>query len=177
MREPSTRLGLGAHGFHSHILAHVPKEAVPDFAAWTRSTLPQLARHQGTKQTVKVVASQERDERGAVDRCWCWFRYLTKQLDERALYALGADTPLRPLRAMLKVKPYRSALPVTCGKLTGASKDIRTAAQRAAGFQSRLSWDNREQIYDGQELNDWREREHRQRMKELFPEIDFDRFK
>jgi hypothetical protein len=38
---------------------------------------------------VKVVASQERDERGAVDRCWCWFRYLTKQLDERALYALG----------------------------------------------------------------------------------------
>jgi len=74
----------GANGFHSHILAHVPKEAVPDFAAWTRSTLPQLARHQGTKQTVKVVASQERDERGAVDRCWCWFRYLTKQLDERA---------------------------------------------------------------------------------------------
>ena len=78
----------GAHGFHSHILAHVPKEAVPAFAAWTRSILPQLARHQGTEQTVKVVASQERDERGAVDRCWCWFRYLTKQLDE--------DSPLRP---------------------------------------------------------------------------------
>ena len=94
-----------------------------------------------------------------------------------ALYALGADTPLQPLRTMLKVKPYRSGLPVTCGKLTGASKDIRTAAQRAAGFQSRLSWDNREQIYDGQELNDWREREHRQRMEELFPEIDFNRFK
>jgi hypothetical protein len=25
-----------------------------------------------------------------LDRCWCWFRYLTKQLDERALYAAWA---------------------------------------------------------------------------------------
>ena len=71
--------------------------SLPALAAWTRSILPQLAGQQGTEQTVKVVASQERDERGAVDRCWCWFRYLTKQLDETALYAVWAGEPLRPL--------------------------------------------------------------------------------
>jgi hypothetical protein len=158
-----------ARQFHSHILCSVPRPLVPVFAAWTRSILRRLAKHYGDEHTVKVIASQERDERGAVTRCWSWVQYICKQLDPQA----GNWTPVdrltgaflpggaRPLREILRVKPHRTALPVTSLKLTGASRDLSSAAQRAAGFQPPLRYGDPQHIidgrlFDGQELEIWR---------------------
>jgi hypothetical protein len=160
------------HGFHSHCLLTIPREMVPVFAAWTRSILRRLANHYGTEKTVRVIPSQERDERGAVIRCWSWMQYICKELDPEA----GPWTPVnrltgellpggaRPLRAILRVKPHRASLPVTCLKLTGASRDLSSAAQRAGGFKSPLRYGDPQQIldgllFDGHELGQWHVRE------------------
>jgi hypothetical protein len=160
------------HGFHSHCLLTIPHEAVPAFAAWTRSILRRLTNHHGTEKSVRVVASRERDERGAVTRCWSWVKYICKELDpevgcwEPVDRSTGALLPggARPLRAILRVKPHRASLPVTCMKLTGASRDLSSAVQRAAGFKTPLRFGDPHQIvngllFDGHELERWRERE------------------
>jgi hypothetical protein len=53
------------------------------------------------------------------------------------------------------------------GKMTGASREIRGTAQRAAGFISELRFGDLSRIFDGHELEDYRARlqeEERQRM-------------
>jgi hypothetical protein len=161
------------HGFHSHCLLTIPREVVPVFAAWTRSMLRRLANHHGTEKTVRVIPSRERDERGAVTRCWSWVKYICKELNpdagccwEPVDRLTGELLPggAHPLRAILRVKPHRASLPVTCMKLTGASRDLSSAAQRAAGFKSPLRFGDPHQIvngllFDGHELAQWRLRE------------------
>jgi hypothetical protein len=145
----------GQAGFHSHILCRIPKATLAAFRAWSRSILRRLAGHYGNEYTIKVVASQEQDESGAVQRQWAWFRYLSKQLREDTLFAFFVDEAWHPLRTILKPWPHRQSLPVTCNKLSGYSLNLGPHAQRAAGFQSRLCWDNRETIYTGHELAVW----------------------
>ena len=68
------------HGFHTHILCHVPRYTAPAFCAWTQTILPQLARHPGTKESVVVRPARERTASGDVQRQWRWFAYLLKRL-------------------------------------------------------------------------------------------------
>jgi len=148
----------GEQGFHSHILCTVPQPTAKAFAAWSRKTLARLARHHGDGRTVRVVASNARDKDAAVTRCWSWFRYITKQLTPNVGWG-PVDGPFRSLREIFKVWPYRTARPVACAQMVGGSRDIWTKAQRAAGFQSALERGEFNQIYDGQELWEWRRRE------------------
>jgi hypothetical protein len=145
----------GQAGFHSHILCQIPQATLAAFRAWSRSILRRLTGHYGNEFTLKIVPSLERTEPGAVQRQWLWYKYIVKQLREDTTFAYYIDEPWRPLRAILKPWPHRTGLPVTCSKLTGYSLDLGPAAQRAAGFHSRLCWDNREKIYDGFELAIW----------------------
>jgi hypothetical protein len=149
----------GNRGFHSHILASVPLWLVPNFEAWSRQTLAKLAQHPGTAETVMVVPSNAKNEHDAVERQWCWFRYICKQLELESEPRWGklAEPPQR-LRDVLKLRQYQSALPVTLpeGQLTGASRDIGEKAQRAAGFSSELVNGDLGRIYDGHELEDYR---------------------
>jgi hypothetical protein len=159
------------HGFHSHILCTVAPETVPVFKAWSRSILARLARHRGTEKTVRVIPSRELGEDALVKRCWSWFRYMAKQLNPIVSW-VPVDTrsgePLpggaRQLREVLRLRPHRRTLYMTCRKLTGTSHDISTGAQRAAGFRSELEVGLPERIYDGQiydgaELDAWWERQ------------------
>jgi hypothetical protein len=77
--------------------------------------------------------------------------------------------PAAALRDVLRLRPERSALPVTLaeGQLTGASRDIRAKAQRDAGFVSELTSGDLTRIYDGHELEEYRTRlreEERQKL-------------
>lgn len=49
-------------GFHSHVLCHLPHAVLPEFKAWARCSLRQLAQHYGDETTIKIVASRERSE-------------------------------------------------------------------------------------------------------------------
>ena len=151
----------GDKGFHSHVLANVPQRLGPDFKTWSRQTLAKLARHPGTAETVKVVVSPAKNEHDAVERQWDWFRYICKQLELELEPRWGnlAEPPQR-LRDVLKLRPERSVLPVRLaeGQLTGASRDIREKAQRAAGFVSELTSGDLTRIYDGHELDEYRAR-------------------
>jgi hypothetical protein len=156
-------------GFHTHILCTVPRHATKAFAAWSMKTLAGLARHHGDGRTVRVIASNASDEGAAVGRCWNWFRYMTKQLDQNVGWG-SVDGPFRLLREILKVWPYRTARPVACAQMVGGSRDIWTKAQRAADFKSELEYgrwarryqskDRWEWLYRGRELEDGRDREH-----------------
>ena len=95
----------------------------------SRKTLARLARHRGDGRTVRVVASNARDEGVAVAR--------SKEFDPNVGFG-RVDEKDRPLREILKVWPYRTARPVACAQMVGGSRDIWTKAQRAAGFQSEL---------------------------------------
>jgi Transposase DDE domain len=143
----------GTRGFHSHILASVPDRLRPNFEAWSRQTLAKLAKHPGTAETVMVVPSNAKNEHDAVERQWHCVRYICKQLEPE-------PEPSQRLRNVLRLWPYRSALPMTipADQLTGASRDIRTAAQRAAGFLSELTSGDLTRIYDGHELEEYRAR-------------------
>jgi len=154
-------------GFHTHILCTVPWSLAKDFSAWSMRTLARLARHHGDGRTVRVVARYARDEGVAVARCWNWFRYITKQLDENVRWGPDAG-PFRPLREILMVWPHRTALPVACAQMVGGSQDIWTKAQREAGFKSELQWGDPERIYDGRELDDGR---HRRFMDKMLPTL------
>jgi hypothetical protein len=161
----------GAAGFHSHILCTVPQPTAKAFAAWSRKTLARLARHHGDGRTVRVVASNARDEGAAVARGWNWFRYISKQLDQNVGWG-PVDGPFRPLREILKLWPYRTARPVACAQMVGGSQDIWTKAQRESGFKSELRSGELERIYYGKELDDWRERErYRRFVEEILPTL------
>jgi hypothetical protein len=128
----------------------VPPAAAPAFRARTETALLRLAQHTGDRWTVKVVPSQGRTESGSVFRGWAWFRYLTQQLDPEA----------RSLRAVLRVKPPRPALPVTCARLANASRELLPRAQTVAGFRSALRRGDPQRrldgdLYYGRELATW----------------------
>jgi hypothetical protein len=161
----------GNKGFHSHVLASVPLWLVPVFEAWSLQTLGKLAQHPGTEKTLRVVVpSKAITESDAVERQWCWFRYICKQLEleDEPRWGNLAEPPQR-LRDVLKLWPYQSGLPVRLpeGQLTGTSRDIGAAAQKAAGFLSELTSGDLTRIYDGHEFEDYRARlqeEERQKL-------------
>jgi hypothetical protein len=160
----------GIRGFHSHILASVPQRLVPDFEAWSQKTLGKLAHHPGTAETVKVVVWRAKNEHDAVERQWHGFRYICKQLEPEPEPKWGIpEEPPRRLRDVLQLWPYQSALPVRLpeGQLTGASTDIRTAAQRDAGFLSELTSGDLTRIYDGHELEEYRTRLQEEERQQL----------
>ena len=68
----------------------------------SRKTLARLARHRGDGRTVRVVASNARDEGVAVAR--------SKEFDPNVGFG-RVDEKDRPLREILKVWPYRTARP------------------------------------------------------------------
>jgi len=156
-------------GFHTHILCTVPRSAAKAFEAWTKAILARLTRYRGDGRSVRVVSSLARNEQSAVARGWNWFRYISKQLSPEAGIGRIDERP-KPLREILKVWPYRTALPISCMKRVGGSKDIWTKAQRDAGFRSDLKCRDVGGIFSGHEMD-----EHRQQvvMRELLPTLNY----
>jgi hypothetical protein len=160
-----------ARGFHSHILANVPPELKPDFEAFSRRTLEQLAGHEGAPRTaVKVRRSYAKTEEAAVKLQWRWFRYISKQLPPEPGLCFGfRGEPERQLRDVLKLSPYQSSLPVTIAgdRMTGASEELRKTAQREAGFISTLTKGDLTEIYEGHELAAYRNRQIHNQFAEM----------
>jgi hypothetical protein len=100
------------NNFHSHVLAYVPREVLPEFKAWTRSILRRLAKHYGNETTVKIIASQERDESGAVQRCFMWYRYCQRRKDfaaaGRSKSAAGTQARRPPISGAFLLAAFHS---------------------------------------------------------------------
>lgn len=139
-------------GFHTHLLCTVPYAQKKAFEAWTWSVLAKLTRTKPVLTTLVVRQRRLLEPGAAISRGWAWFRYITKQLDPAACHAL-VDEPERPLRQVLRLWSRRDSLPVTCAKLTGSSHDIGTAAQKRAGFVSKLARGEYDTLYNGDELD------------------------
>jgi hypothetical protein len=156
-------------GFHSHILCNLPRELSKQFRIWTIECLSRLARQKCHGSTVFVVTAKGRTKESNVARGWWWFRYLMKQLSPDVEWG-RIDEPWQPLRDILQVWSKRDAMPVTCAKLTGVSQDIGSAAQKEAGFVSRLTNGDLTQIYAGRELDEGR---HHRYVKEILTDEYF----
>jgi hypothetical protein len=155
-----THENSGVQGFHSNLLATVPAERYQAFAVWARQILPRLAQHPGTKATLYISHCGHRAEPDQVLWQWRMFKYIAKQCDPRAQlrYAKRPREPAVVLRDLLQLNPYQSALPVTCAILSGISRDLRGRAMDAAGYRNWLGA-RREQLYTGQELETFRDRQ------------------
>jgi hypothetical protein len=152
----------GERGFHSHVLCHLPWWQLAAFTPWTRAILSHLTHHPCDETTVKVVPSRERNVTASVERQWSWFRYMCKQLDPQMTHGYGdMNEAPRRLRDILQLWPYRSnALPVTCDRPTGASRDIGGNARKAAGFRAIFyQTGGLTRLYDGHELDEYQRRQ------------------
>lgn len=150
-------------GFHTHILCTLPGAARKAFENWSWSILKKLTGPKADIWALRVVGSLQRTEGGTVDRCWNWFRYVTKQTSDEAV-VFERTGKQHSLRDVMRPWSRRASFPVTCTKLVGGAHSIWLDAQQKAGFTSRLRAGDLTGIFDGTELSEFR-------MRQLLPNL------
>jgi hypothetical protein len=106
----------------------------------------------------------------AVERQWDWFRYITKSLHPDHMEPVRDGAGLCSARAIFQMtNPFVDTPPVTCRKLAGYSENIGPAAQHRARFVSKFQSGNWANLYNGSELDEFREyaAEVRKRAREM----------
>jgi hypothetical protein len=151
----------GQQGFHSHVLTALPQPAVAAFKAWTRAILPKLTGQAGDQSSV-VFRVRFANEQVMIDRCWHWFRYVAKQCDETKLRDNNNDLSKGKgytvlLRDGLKLWSHQNLQPVHCRQLSKPSRDINAGTQRRAPAFPGLLWRRLDRLYDGAEVESWRQ--------------------
>lgn len=156
-------------GFHTHELMCVPLSRAQEFAGWSRDCLARLSKCARADEAAVYFspASQKRRkfrpyggarESFAVDRQWRWFRYLTKSLDPAHRERSPIDGAWHVARDIFQMtKPFMATGPVSCRKLAGCSENIGPRAQRRAGFVSKFDSGDWANLYNGSELDEFRE--------------------
>jgi hypothetical protein len=144
----------GDEGFHTHQLCFVPVAISADFFAWSRKCFTRLMK----RETIPArafwpVIRNSKNEGTRVDRCWAWFRYLTKQMDQ-GVCILDDDGAWRLGRDLFKPWPYRQMKPLPVAKAVRVSENIGASAQAASCFVSRYITGEWDRLYQGDELND-----------------------
>jgi hypothetical protein len=154
----------GQQGVHSHVLTALPQPAVAAFTAWTLALLPRLTGGQAGNPRSVVFRVRFGSEQVLIDRCWHWFRYLAKQCDATQLRDNNNDLSKGKgytvlLRDVLQLWSHQHLQPVHCRQLSNASHDINVGAQRRAGPFQGLLWRRLDRLYDGAEVEHWRQRQ------------------
>jgi hypothetical protein len=156
-------------GFHTHELMCVPLGRAQEFAEWSRDCLVRLSKCARADEAAVYFspASQKRRkfrpygggrESFAVGRQWRWFRYITKSLHPDHMERVPDGSGLRSAREIFQImKPFMGTGPVMCRKLAGCSENIGPAAQRRSGFVSKFKSGDWTNLYDGSELDEYRE--------------------
>ncbi|WP_445502693.1 hypothetical protein [Microvirga sp. G4-2] len=144
-------------GFHTHELALVPLEKRDPFEQWALNCLARLSgRTRVHPDALCLRVYKPRNEADAVARLWDWFRYITKSLSPCVLVEARNGEWVQA-RAVFKPRPFIEAEPVSCSQLASGSRKIWTEEQRRAGFRSRYRTGEWGQLYDGSELEAWRQ--------------------
>lgn len=144
-------------GFHSHELALIPPEKKDSFEQWGFSCLARLSgRTRVHPDAFCLRVYKPRNEADAVARLWDWFRYITKSLSPCVLVEARNGEWVQA-RAIFKSRPFIEAEQVSCSQLASGSRNIWTEARRRAGFRSRYRTGEWDQLYDGSELEAWRQ--------------------
>lgn len=100
-----------------------------------------------------ITYDRSRTESGRVERCWSWFRYLTKRLypDQSIRVDSGGLVSCREI--FKPSHPFIETAPMHCAQIASGSHNIWTKAQAEAGFKSRFLHDDQlDRLYDGSEL-------------------------
>lgn len=161
--EPTKHMYVYVHensrdrGFHTHQLAFIPPAKAAEFETWARSCLARMAyRPYISKEMLCIRYRRHGDEASRVRRMWYWFRYITKTLDPNWFIQRADGRWLSP-RQIFRPRPFYSGDMVDCAQLAGGSHNIWTGAQTKAGFQARLYREGWQWIYNGAELDDYRQ--------------------
>lgn len=155
-----------SRGFHSHILCNVPLKIHKDFTGWSRQCLAHSTGKTLTREAFWSRPNYEKTDRGAIARAWSWFRYLTKQLDPKLNVACWEDGRLVAtpnLRDLIHPWPLRDSPPINLDRLAGVSRNIGQGAQAKDGFRSKLKDGAFQNLYSGDEFDDWHRSMERQR--------------
>lgn len=157
-----------AQGIHTHQLMVIPPAKGADFQKWAVRCLTRLAgrRHPQpyavvfTPSTARGVFAPSRHiaDTTAAGTTWHWYRYLTKSIPDSEEFRRLEGTSVS-VRAVIKTRPSDGALPVYARKVVGASENISRKSQRLAGFQSKLERGEWNYLYDGSELEMFRQNE------------------
>lgn len=152
-------------GFHSHVLCNVPPRLHKAFTAWSRQCLAHAANKPMPWSAFRSVRSYAKTDESAVRRAWSWFRYLTKQLDPKLVvnvWDAGHFVNAPSLRDMIHPWPLRHSPPINLDRLAGVSRNLGQGAQAKDGFRSKLKTGAFQNLYSGDEFDDWRRSMERQ---------------
>ncbi|WP_298372302.1 hypothetical protein [uncultured Bradyrhizobium sp.] len=156
-------------GFHTHELMCLPVCRAQAFADWSRDCLGRLAGQRQVDERAVFFSPASAKlkqfkpyegmrESFAVERQWEWFRYITKSLHPDHMERTPDGYGLRPAREIFGMThPFMETPPVTCTKLAGYSENIGPAIQRRVEFVSKFDRGDWANLYDGSELDDFRE--------------------
>jgi hypothetical protein len=156
-------------GFHTHELMHIPRTKATAFAEWARRCIGRLAGGGSATETAVYITPVTKrrgfqpydggNKLAAVSRHWAWFRYLTKTLhpDHRERVP-GSFIEASARNIFHPDEPFVETEPVSCEKIAGCSENIGKAAQRKAGFKSRFDAGDWQALYEGFELDEYRQR-------------------
>jgi hypothetical protein len=162
---------VGEQGFHTHLLCFIPAALTADFTKWSRACFARLLhRKEIPARAFWPVVRHQKLETDRVERCWAWFRYLIKQLDE-TVTVLDDEGALQPLRGILKPRPLRQMKPLPVPSAVRVSHNLGPRERRKAGFRSRFQTGDWERIFSGDELD-----ERRVRLREEAQEAEFKAF-
>ncbi|WP_407167919.1 hypothetical protein [Bradyrhizobium sp. ORS 111] len=155
-------------GFHTHELMGLPVSRAQAFADWSRDCLARLAGKSKVDEAAVYFSPASAKlkrfkpyggarENFPIERQWTWFRYITKSLHPDHMER-SPDGGLRPAREIFGMTdPFMETPPVTCTKLAGYSENIGPGMQRRAGFKSKFESGDWANLYNGSELDDFRE--------------------
>jgi hypothetical protein len=164
-------------GFHSHQMFHVSDGKARAFAEYAVTVLRRLTGVATvpaggvvfTPNTVRdgFAPYMPRFKKNELERCWIWFRYLTKNLSPHEFKQVGDKYALQ--RDIFRIRRvFLPPKPVTCMDLFGCSENIAVGAQKQAGFVSNFDSGEWTKLYSGYELDEYRLRLQQQgRDKEL----------
>lgn len=148
----------GEYGFHTHQLCFVPPAIAKPFTDWSRKGLARLTKQPTiSEKAFHAKFNGSRDERQQLARCWGWFRYIVKQLDQNH-EILDNEGQWRPATSIFRPWTSHQLKPLPVPVAVRVSHNIGKSQQRAAGFVSRYVTGDWDEMYYGRELDERRER-------------------
>jgi len=148
-------------GMHTHVLTDVTRLQLKPFRDWFRYRAGHYCRQAGATDDisgslVRVRWHQSHVESDNVWRQWLWFRYVTKSLDPDLGYYDPDGRPVT-MRELFKTDNFGPSEPMACSKISGCSHSISEGARRRAGFRSRAERGDYTRLYDGHELEEYKQ--------------------
>jgi hypothetical protein len=139
------------HGFHTHVLLHVPGDLWGDFKAWFKGAVECLWGCPLPDKMLNVGHRRQRDFSHQVMLQWIWVRYLLKGIWPGLGLVSVDNGEVRPVHEVLRLRPRPGGL-VLCRKRSGVSSNIGHRARDKAGYLSLFALGQDDRLFSGDEF-------------------------